>query len=56
MVGERRIRFTPTMLCTQLKNALGYRVDYFEVWGLLRELKGNGEIKQVSKGWYSLTV
>lgn len=45
-------RFTPQMLCIQLRNDLGHRVDYLKTWFLLRELKGNGMVKQISKGWY----
>ena len=49
-------RFTPEMLCIQLRNDLGYRVNYFETWRLLRDLKQDGTVRQISLGWYSLEL
>ena len=48
-------RFTPAMLCIQSRNDLGHRVDYFETWICLRELKRDGAVRQISKGWYLST-
>jgi hypothetical protein len=47
-------RFTPLMAIKQFANDTKQRYNYQEFWTILRQLKTDGSVKQISKGWYEI--
>jgi len=47
-------RFTVLMAIKQFANDTKQRYNYQEFWNALRQLKTDGVVKQISKGWYKL--